>query len=259
MAMSRRQVLVGGIALCTPTWGFTDSLDWEGLAHEDTQYPVIPSELDKFSNMDSLNSEVIDGYAKFGTKPATSGEEKLAQQVLNGIPRNVTPMEIALYFLNVGMGKYGEELKPYVTAWPIRWNPVIVDFFTETNTKPSGDTTAWCAAFVNFCLARAAKDKPLPKSSQGPTKSAASRSFREWSALTNTPTPGDIVVFKNVESPGHGHVGFFVADKGSSILVLGGNQFEGYPRRHTVNRKLIAKDGRILKFHSFRTDPQLHV
>jgi uncharacterized protein (TIGR02594 family) len=183
------------------------------------------------------------------------------------VPTHCTPIDVALYFIDIGSGKFGPELRPYITAWPLDWNPVIVEFFKTTDTQPSGDTTSWCAAFVNFCLIKAAIGKTLPAGSQEPTRSAASSTFRYWSSQTpgelgkdsgNTVRPGDLVVFRNKQSPGYGHVGFYLAEKQTHVLVLGGNQFEGSPVRHTINRKWIAKDGPVLQFHSYRTDPQLH-
>jgi cell wall-associated NlpC family hydrolase len=114
---------------------------------------------------------------------------------------------------------------------------------------------------MNFCLIKAAIGKTPPAGSAEPTRSAASSTFRYWShqvSTGETPKPGDLVVFRNVQSPGYGHVGFFLAEDASRVLVLGGNQFEGTPVRHTVNRKWISKNGGVLQLHSYRTDPQLH-
>jgi uncharacterized protein (TIGR02594 family) len=259
MQLDRRAVLVGGaaaIGLCH-AHSVVQAQDWQALAVADETPPVLPESLRRYSDQDSLNGAITD-YQPFGTHPPTSQERILAQRVLDGVPRGGKPIDVALYFLDVGAGRYGEALRPYVTAWPVRWNPVIVEFFAATNTRPSGDTTAWCAAFMNYCLIKASEGNPPPAGSAEPTLSAASRSFRSWSSSTEAPRPGDVVVFRRKDSPGQGHVGFFLSETGSSVLVLGGNQFEGRPTRHTINRKSIAKDGSILALHSYHTDPQLH-
>lgn len=56
----------------------------------------------------------------------------------------------------------------------------------------------------------------------------------------------------------HGHVGFFVAEYGDTVEVLGGNQIEGHERCHRVSSKHIKKENRVLTLHSYRTDPRLH-
>jgi uncharacterized protein (TIGR02594 family) len=259
MALSRRDILVASsLALVIPRFSFASDPDWGALAQEDTQAPSIPASLAVFGNQPSLNNGVLTSYMPMGTEAATSAEEALAKLVLKDMPTNCTPIEVALYFHDVGLGKYGEDRKPYSTAWPVRWNPVIVEFFRATSLKPSGDTTAWCAAYMNYCLMTAAIGKTLPSGASPRTRSASALSFKNWGSTTTNPKPGDIVVFKNVKSPGNGHVGFFLADQGDKVLVLGGNQFEGSPVRHTVNRKAIFKDGPVLKLHSYRTEEQLH-
>ncbi|MGE8096623.1 CHAP domain-containing protein [Pseudomonas fluorescens] len=260
MAISRRDILVASsLALIVPRFSSASVPDWTALVQEDTQVPVIPDSLAVFKDQPSLNQGVLTDYTPLGTQAATSTEEDLAKKVLDGVPKNCTPIEIALYFLEVGQGKFGDDRKPYVTAWPVRWNPVIVEFFKATNLQPSGDTTAWCAAFMNYCLMKASTGKVMPAGASPGTKSAAALQFKSWGKTTEKPLPGDIVVFRNIKSPGNGHVGFFLADQGDRVLVLGGNQFEGTPSRHTINRKALLKDGPVLHLHSYRTEAQLHV
>lgn len=259
MLVGRREFLVGATAsmLLVPRANAQGGPDWKALAVEDTNAPLLPPSLKDFADQPSVTGPISD-YIPFGTQPPTDEETELAQRVLDGVPRGRLPVEVALYFLDVASGKYGEDLRPFTTAWPVRWNPVIVAFFTSTNTLPSGDTSPWCAAFMNYCLVKSAEGRTLPAGSDEPTLSAAARSFRKWGSATDSPQPGDVVVFINSASPGHGHVGFFIAENDTAILVLGGNQFEGQPVRHAINRKWIKKKGQILQFHSYRADPQLH-
>ena len=51
-----------------------------------------------------------------------------------------------------------------------------------------------------------------------------SRSYLDWGIEVAEPRYGDLVVFKSQDSTWQGHVGFYVADLGNDILVLGGNQ-----------------------------------
>jgi uncharacterized protein (TIGR02594 family) len=187
-----------------------------------------------------------------GTTPATAQEVQMADAILAKAPIGPTPFDVALYFLAVGKGDVNPEWKPYVKGWPTRWNPVIVRFFEATGTKPEGDVTAWCAAFVNWCAKQAGK--------QQLTGSASSGSFRSFSVETAKPSLGDLVVFKRTtpsQTP-RGHVAFFVQDGGDRVYVLGGNQIEGKERCHMISKRWIPKKSGLLTLHSYRTDPRLH-
>jgi uncharacterized protein (TIGR02594 family) len=187
------------------------------------------------------------------SRPLTA-EEKTARAILGEVPKSADPAEVARYFLAVGDGKYGDQWKPYTHAWPVRWNPIIVTFFRATETEPQGDETSWCAAFVNWCF--------LNSRGSAATHSASSGSFRTFGTAILSPVPGDIVVFERTNSAeaaaGRGHVGFFVADLGNEVEVLGGNQIEGHDRSHMISSKPLAKHGSVLKLNSYRRVPSLH-
>jgi uncharacterized protein (TIGR02594 family) len=192
-----------------------------------------------------------------GREKAHDPEIEIAKQIIAKAPNDSrsTPYDVARYFLKVGDGTYGDAWRPYVQGWPVRWNPVIVTFFDATKTVPEGDVTSWCAAFVNWCFQRAQKGVA--------TDSASSGSFRSFSSLTTTPKIGDIVVFQRTHpmtqvEEHQGHVGFFVADHGNKVEVLGGNQIVGQERSHMICSRLFAKKSDLLTLNSYRTDPRLH-
>jgi uncharacterized protein (TIGR02594 family) len=190
--------------------------------------------------------------SKLGTRPPLDAEERVAKAIITGAPKGQTPFAIAKYFLAVGEGRLGAAWQPYASGWPVRWNPVIVEFFQATHTVPEGDITSWCAAFANWCFQR--------KNSTAATESASSGSFRTFGTATLQPKEGDIVVFRKTiepESDPRGHVGFFVEDHGETVEVLGGNQIEGHERSHKVSSKRIPKSGAVLTLHSYRTDARL--
>lgn len=188
-----------------------------------------------------------------GPKKPLTMEEQIAKAILAKAPSGPTPFDVASYFLAVGSGDYGEKWKRYIRGWPVRWNPVIVNFFRATNTKPSSDETPWCAAFVNWCYKRSSNSEA--------TQSASSGSFRCFGSRIMHPRSGDIVVFKDIDSEdaciGQGHVGFVVKDLGNKVQVLGGNQIMG-SQHHMICSQLIDKNSPRLTFHSYRTDAQLH-
>ncbi len=224
-----------------------------------------------------MNEEFGDLKLVQGTLAPSSEEVAIASEIIQAVDKkpNMKPIDVAGFLLEVAKGKYGDSWRPYTRAWPVdaSANPLILDFFRATNAHPEGDTTAWCAAFVNWCLLKSYKGNP-PKGASLPTNSAASASFRTWGkeallydAASSTlagsfePRPGDIVVFEEIRpngipDPVHGHVTFFVEMDDDRIRVLGGNQFEGKPIVHAINSKWMSKSGK-LQLHSIRRDPGL--
>jgi uncharacterized protein (TIGR02594 family) len=97
------------------------------------------------------------------------------------------------------------------------------------------DETAWCAAFVNWCLLQAGR-------SPGP--SARARDWLQYGTALDVPVPGAItIIYKKPKvradrqmTPSGNHVGFYVRSDGTSVTLLGGNQsnqvrestFKGY-------------------------------
>lgn len=206
--------------------------------------------------------ELLDkAWKDTGTKPPYQDEVDVAEQLLKRAPGNTRPVDVAGYFMGIAMGEQGADVVGYAEEWPVRWNPVIVNFFDLATTYRDwvGDTTHWCSAFVNFCLMRARAGRDDAGQLIKPTRSAASKSFRTWGTPTDTPKMGDVAVFERRSDPAFGHVGFVISDDKQRVWVLGGNQRS----KERVNTGQVcvssyAKNGSDLKFHSFRTDPSLH-
>lgn len=105
-------------------------------------------------------------------------------------------------------------------------NPRILEYL-RTTTLPANmaaeDETAWCSAFVNWCVEQAGI--------RG-TRSAAARSWLEWGKAIEVPRRGCIAVFSRpTASPTSAHVAFYistiaprVAAPATGYTVLGGNQ-----------------------------------
>lgn len=94
-------------------------------------------------------------------------------------------------------------------------NPRIIEYHKATSLKAGEDEIAWCSAFVNWVL---------KKSGYKGTNSAAARSWLKYGTVTKVFKANSIVVFKRGSSTWQGHVAFAIADKGTHIKVLGGNQ-----------------------------------
>lgn len=96
-------------------------------------------------------------------------------------------------------------------------NPRILEYHASCSLKATNDETAWCSAFVNWCIGQAGLEG---------TKDAAAQSWLQWKGGTKIKTPkaGCIAVFKRGTEPWQGHVGFFSSEDDSHIQLLGGNQ-----------------------------------
>ncbi|WP_160147355.1 TIGR02594 family protein [Methylopila sp. Yamaguchi] len=98
-------------------------------------------------------------------------------------------------------------------------NPRILEYLATTTLSAAAkgtDATAWCAAFVNWCVEMDGRTG---------LKSAWALDWKSFGSRATSPAVGDIVVFTRTGgSSSGGHVGFYVADLGNKISLLGGNQ-----------------------------------
>jgi len=191
-------------------------------------------------------------YRLYGTNPATGPEEKLARSILDSAPKGKSLIETARYFESIF--EKNSDGESYNAQWKKRWNPVIVGFYQSTTLGQEyvyrkGDTIDWCAAFINWCLARDGYETK---------KNAMSGSFRLGKGFgkpTTEPKEGDIIVFKkrNPEEAkvGFGHVGIYVGKTDDGYYVLGGNQKNG-KKYSSVNTTLIRFDNKSIEFDSIR-------
>ena len=107
----------------------------------------------------------------------------------------------------------------------------IVEYLESVDTLPPGlkgtDHTAWCSAFVGWCVERAG----FPS-----TEKANARSWLKWGIPLTTPAHGCICVLRRGDPMGwQGHVGFLVGLTLQTVTLLGGNQrnsvsIHTYPR-----------------------------
>ncbi len=288
MNISRRTAL-GGLTLSLATPAFSQE------ATADDAFPALPLALGGSKEPDFVPSPTL------GSVPPPPLMRQVADALMTRAPYNCAPVDVAMYFRDIGQGSFpdlgsdrlNKELgRHYVRGWNRYANPVVTGFFTATSMgRPDSDGTYWCAAFVNWCIARgrattAAVPLPDPIRRSG-SYSASSGSFRCWpyddkkpdAALGRTETPqrGDIVVWATDRTVagcalGPGHVAFFLGhEPGDRLLVVGGNQrdpetLEGasqsavcrksMPQAYAVAQRAGPK--LYKRFHSFRTAPFLH-
>ena len=147
-------------------------------------------------------------------------------------------------------GLVGEMEAPKLAAA----NPEIAKYFDGLKTDPSYDkkgrsfdighvnagewhasVTAWCAAFVNWCL----KQAGAPHLGY-----ATAKSWLEFGQTIANPVYGCITIIKPSNSTGSttGHVAFYVRHEGNKIVLLGGNQSDRV-KESKFPEKWVQKDG----------------
>lgn len=99
-------------------------------------------------------------------------------------------------------------------------NPRIIEYHAATTLKAKSDEVAWCASFVNWCLAKAGITG---------TRSAAAASFASWGNATSAKYGAITVIYNSAAansslSTSGNHVGFLVEETKTHYVLLGGNQ-----------------------------------
>lgn len=150
-----------------------------------------------------------------GTIPPLDQDVAAAQAIIARAPSS-SPLDVMRYF--AGITQVGSTGERFNSRWTKYENPVIVWFFHATQTRPNGDCTSWCAAFLSWCLERCG----LPS-----MQSASSQDYAHYGKEIQTPLAGDVVVFQDVGDPAHGHVALLVSQSADQIEVIGGNQGSG--------------------------------
>ena len=114
-------------------------------------------------------------------------------------------------------------------------NPRIVEYHQTTSLKATNDETAWCAAFVNWCLTQVGIEG---------MGSALAQDWLNWGRPVSEPIYGAVccVYFEDFDSY---HVGFVAGVKGAFVLLLGGNQSHGWKVSISQFEKAIVKGYRL--------------
>ena len=209
----------------------------------DDDLPPLPKELEGAASENDFFSVQL-GNKPLGTADPGEAKKKFAREIMEAAPKNCRPIDVAYFYRKLGKGEtvFKEEGRPYARGWPRLYNPLIIQLFQTTGVDPlspkfQGDETPWCAAFINYCIARAvSKDGRIDQAAltRG-TRSASSGSFRCFGSAIqqgNTPKEGDIAVWAlegTIDGckSGKGHVGFYSGATGDPKLpyfVMGGNQ-----------------------------------
>jgi uncharacterized protein (TIGR02594 family) len=162
--------------------------------------------------LDEVSARLFDAYSANTVLLAASAAwwpPTAAQPATAGGP---TP------WLQTAAGEIGQAEKPGPTD-----NPQISNYL-ETVGFPPGrpDETAWCAAFVCWCLLNSGD-----ATAQTTAKKYKSSFAAEWMKLPNVllePAIGAIGITKPYSADTTGHVGFVKDIKNGKVLLLAGNQ-----------------------------------
>jgi uncharacterized protein (TIGR02594 family) len=109
----------------------------------------------------------------------------------------------------------------------------VAAYLKATGVGRSSDETAWCSAFVNWCMLMAG----FPGSGQ-----ANARSWLNWGGVSlDFPVYGSVIVLWRENRNGPlGHVGLFVKMQGDNLLLLGGNQGNAVSIRPYSKERVIG-------------------
>ena len=112
-------------------------------------------------------------------------------------------------------------------------NPRILEYHATCDLQATNDETAWCSAFVNWCMIQAGRTG---------TNDAAARSWLQWKSGSKIASPklGCVAVFARGTKPWEGHVGFFASEDDGYVQVLGGNQGNAVSVAPRAKSKLLA-------------------
>jgi uncharacterized protein (TIGR02594 family) len=109
-------------------------------------------------------------------------------------------------------------------------NPQILAWAKECGiTGYSHDEIAWCGLFAAIVVKRAGY-----MIVKAPLWAA---NWAKWGNAADTPSLGDILVFKR---PGGSHVGFYVGEDAATFHVLGGNQSDRVCITRLQRSRLVA-------------------
>jgi uncharacterized protein (TIGR02594 family) len=104
---------------------------------------------------------------------------------------------------------------------------------TRLDEQALGDETAWCAAFISWCLEQSGAKNP---------RFAMAKNYLLYANAVKPEDAqfGDILVFRRGKNSNHAHVCFLVMDLGNEYEVLGGNQLNSVRYSHEHKGDLLG-------------------
>jgi uncharacterized protein (TIGR02594 family) len=117
-----------------------------------------------------------------------------------------------------------------------RSNPEVDKYFTATQSPGLTDDTAWCAAFVAWCIAQSG-DPAASASNLGSVRAA---DWVRWGKARSEPIRGTLGVTAPLVDGSSGHVGFVTSVTPTEVRLLAGNQGNGVTESDGLKRSLFV-------------------
>jgi hypothetical protein len=152
----------------------------------------------------------------------------VAQAISDALPEDPQRLEGDPPWMEIARQQL--EFKPAIASGDKR----VLDYFAVTDDRTATATTAWCAAFVSFCLNACRVPIPPRSDAWAPTwsrygKPVNSGSIPVGAIVTVSPTP---------KTDQASHVAFYAGDDGPNrMFLLGGNQ----GRPGTISRESFPR------------------
>ncbi len=158
---------------------------------------------------------------------------RFLEPVSGGLPLTVPPTLPSAATRPIDVARAEMNLNVAEIPGP-RDNPRILMYHRTTQGAAAHDEVPWCSSFVNYCVEQTGLHGT-------DSKWALSWHEQNWGeTVTDSPTDGDIAVFRHSGPKGDGgHVGFFIGEGAGHIQLLGGNQ----PNRIDISS--FPKDGML--------------
>ena len=147
-------------------------------------------------------------------------------------------------WLGVALGEEGQSEVPGPSG-----NPRIAEYLTTVGFGAgTSDETAWCAAFVSWCL-RNSGDAAAADTAKGLSDRSFAKSWLNLKDVVLTPVQGAIGITKPYSTDTTGHVGIVAEVQEKGVMLLAGNQRPpGGGGPDTVCKKFIP----LVDFVGFR-------
>jgi uncharacterized protein (TIGR02594 family) len=117
-------------------------------------------------------------------------------------------------------------------------NPEIEKYLTATGFGGARDGTAWCAAFINWCMLNSQNAKIVA----GSRRSARAADWLTWGFPVGRAVHGAVAVTRPLVSGASGHVALTVGEGPNTVRLLGGNQRDANGQESVCERDFKKSD-----------------
>lgn len=208
----------------------TSDAPWMDIALAEQQKGV--AEAAPFRNLKAALHLELTASSAANKGPHLLNWKEVNANLVDSFAKSVGPTaQSATRALNPEINKYFENVKTDPTRDPKgKGRSWKIESVSETGE--GWDVTPWCAAFVNWCLARVEKPR---------LGYATAASWLQYGIPLAVPVYGCVAIVKPSKSTRSttGHVGFVVDIVGDKIVLLGGNQSNRVCRSQPLAKRTV--------------------